>query len=105
MSTAVFPTSTQIPGVDIKITKRVEWDTIVQEAVSGLETRVARRVYPRREWDLQFNFLRSSSANLEFQNLESFFDQRQGMFDSFCGLILMTTPSLAVSYPLVFRGY
>jgi len=89
MSTQIFPTSTQIPGVDITISRKVEWDTVVQTAISGKETRVARRQFPIRTFGLKFNFLRSSTlavgrpAVLELQTLEGFFNSRQGMFDSF----------------------
>lgn len=83
MSTQVFPSLSAIPGLNIKITRNVTWDTIVQEAVSGKETRVARRQYPRRQFTLTYNFLRSSTTWLELQTLEGFFNGRQGMFDSF----------------------
>jgi len=89
MSTQVFPTSTQIPGVDITISRKVEWDTVVQTAISGKETRIARRQFPIRTFGLKFNFLRSSTsavgqpAVLELQTLEGFFNSRQGMYDSF----------------------
>lgn len=83
MSNAVFPSTSVLPGFWIEITRTAAWDTIVQQAVSGKETRVNRRQYPRRTWDIKFNFLRSSTTYLELQALEGFFDQRQGMFDSF----------------------
>lgn len=83
MGTQTFPTVSQLPGIDISISRSVIWDTIVQEAISGKETRIARRQFPRREFGLKFNFLRSSTTYLELQTLEGFFNQRQGMFDSF----------------------
>lgn len=89
MSNSLFPTSTQLPGTDIKIVRTPIWDTIVQQAVSGKETRIARRIYPRRTYELQFNFLRSSTlapfnpVSNELATLEGFFNNRQGMYDSF----------------------
>lgn len=89
MSTQVFPSTAQCPGLDITITRTVEWNTTVQEAVSGKETRVAKRQFPRREFGLKFNFLRSSTlavgkpSNLELQTFEGFFNNRLGMEDSF----------------------
>lgn len=89
MSTQVFPSTVQCPGIDISISRKVEWDSIVQEAVSGKETRLARRIYPRREFELKFNFLRSSTtagfapAVNELATFEGFFNNRFGMFDSF----------------------
>lgn len=81
MSTSVFPST--LKGFDIHITRTAEWATIVQQAMSGKEVRVAKRIYPKRTWALQFNFLRSSTTYLEFQTLEAFFNNRQGMYDSF----------------------
>ena len=83
MSTQIFPTPSALPGIDISISRKVAWDTITQQAVSGKETRVARRIYPIREFGLKFNFLRSSTIWLELQQLEGFFNARQGMYDSF----------------------
>jgi uncharacterized protein (TIGR02217 family) len=89
VSTQIFPSTSQCPGIDISISRTVEWDTIVQEAVSGKEVRIARRQYPRREFQLKFNFLRSSTLAgfnptvNELATFEGFFNSRQGMFDSF----------------------
>lgn len=90
MSTQVFPSTAQCPGIDISISRQVDWgDVIIQEAVTGQEVRVARRIYPRRMFELKFNFLRSSTlasfrpSVLELQTFEGFFNNRQGMFDSF----------------------
>lgn len=80
MSTQVFPT---IPGLDIVIHRTPAWTTLIQEAVSGKETRVARRLFPRRTWELTVNFLRMSTSFSEFQNLEAFFNNRAGAYDSF----------------------
>lgn len=83
MSAQVFPSFTAVPGANIKITRDVQWDTIVQEAISGKETRVARRQNPRRSFALTYNFLRSSTTWTELQTIEGFFNGRQGMYDSF----------------------
>lgn len=82
MSAHIFPTSTQLPGVDISIARAVEWDTIVQEAISGKEQRTVRRFFPRRSYTLKFNFLRSSTVYGELQTLEGFFNRRRD-YDSF----------------------
>jgi uncharacterized protein (TIGR02217 family) len=83
MSTQVFPSTAQCPGIDIAISRKVTWDTIVQTAMSGKEVRVATRQFPFREFALKFNFLRSSTVWLELQTFEGFFNNRQGQFDSF----------------------
>lgn len=59
------------------------WNTQVQEAVSGKETRIAYWAYPRFTWTLTFEFLRASTSFNEFQNLWGFLSARQGRFDSF----------------------
>ncbi len=123
MSTQIFPSTSQCPGLDISISRVVQWDTILQEAVSGKETRVGRRIYPRREYGLVFNFLRSSTlagfspAVNELAAFEGFFNSRQGMFDSFLWTDpddnsissqgLGTGDSTAISFQLVraFGGY
>jgi uncharacterized protein (TIGR02217 family) len=56
--------------------------TIVQEAVSGKETRVALWSSPRYRWELAYDLLRDNALN-ELKTLEGFFLQRQGSFDPF----------------------
>jgi uncharacterized protein (TIGR02217 family) len=80
MSTAVFPT---LVGLSFDVIRTPQWSTIIQEAASGKETRVAKRSFPRRTWELTYDLLRSDSVNLELQTLEGFFNLRQGAFDSF----------------------
>jgi uncharacterized protein (TIGR02217 family) len=80
MSTAVFPT---LVGLSADVERTPQWQTTIQQAVSGKEVRVAQRVYPRRTWDFSFDILRSDPANVELQQLEAFFNLRSGMFDSF----------------------
>lgn len=82
MSISIFPTSTQIPGVDISISREVEWATITQTAISGKEARTGLRPFPRRTYGLKFNFLRSGSLFNELQTLEGFFNSRRD-YDTF----------------------
>lgn len=83
MSTQVFPSSTALPGLTFDIERAMLWNTQVQEAVSGKETRIAYWAYPRYTWTLTYEFLRSSTSFNEFQTLWSFLNARQGRFDSF----------------------
>ena len=80
MSTAVFPS---LVGMTLTRDRVPQWSTIIQESVSGKETRVARRQYSRTTWTLDFDLLRSDATNAELQNLMGFFDLRSGAFDSF----------------------
>jgi uncharacterized protein (TIGR02217 family) len=121
MSTNVFPT---LIGLGWSVTREPQWGgkqtgggTIIQESVSGKETRVARRTIPRREYSLSFDILRSDSVNLELQQLEDFFNSVSGMFDSFLfndvddnsvtGQLLGVGDGATTSFQLVrsFGGY
>lgn len=64
-------------------TRSVMWDTNVQAAISGKETRYSRETFPRYKWTLDINALRSSVSLPEFQAIMGFFNLRQGQFDSF----------------------
>jgi uncharacterized protein (TIGR02217 family) len=80
VSTAVFPT---LAGLSFGVVRTPSWNTYIQEAVSGKETRVARSNAPRRKYEMNYDLLRSTVTNAELQALEGFFNLRQGMFDSF----------------------
>jgi uncharacterized protein (TIGR02217 family) len=80
MSTTQFPT---LSGLGWPVTRSPVFDTQVQQAISGKETRIALQSYPRWKWDLVFNFLRSAIALSEFQQLVGFFNSRMGQFDTF----------------------
>jgi uncharacterized protein (TIGR02217 family) len=82
MSTAVFAPP---PGTGWPVTRTPVFDTVVQQAISGKETRIARQTYPRWKWELTMNVLRSGAAysSTEFQYLAGFFEQRLGQFDTF----------------------
>lgn len=80
MSTAVMPS---LAGLGWPVTRTPVWDTIVQQAISGKETRIAKQSYPRWKWELTYTILRSAAAFTELQQLAGFFNSRQGMFDTF----------------------
>jgi uncharacterized protein (TIGR02217 family) len=80
MSAQVFPS---LPGITFDIERNIIWNTQVQEAISGKETRVGYWSAARYTWSLTFEFLRASTTFNEFQNLFGFFSARQGRFDSF----------------------
>jgi uncharacterized protein (TIGR02217 family) len=80
MSNAVYPT---LPGLGFNFTRTPMWNTIVQKAVSGEEVRAATQVYPRYQYTLTYDLLRSAAAYGEMQTLLGFYNARQGSFDTF----------------------
>jgi uncharacterized protein (TIGR02217 family) len=80
MSNAVFPA---LAGLGWTVKRSPVWKTRLQESISGKEVRIADWSFPRWQWQLSFDFLRGDPVNAEFQALAGFFNQRQGMFDSF----------------------
>lgn len=80
MSTQVFPT---LLGLTFDIERTMQWNTQVQETISGKETRLGYWSAARYTWSLTFEFLRASTSFNEFQNLWGFLSARQGRFDSF----------------------
>src|SRR5271155_4893510 len=80
MSTAILPS---LAGLGFDVTRTPVWDTTVQQAISGKETRIARQTCPRWKWELSYSVLRSGASYGELQQLAGFFNARQGMFDTF----------------------
>lgn len=84
MSTAVLPS---LAGLGFEVIRTPMFKNLVQENVSGKETRVALWSYPRWQWDLTYNVIRQGTvhgtAYTEFAQLAGFFNQRQGRFDTF----------------------
>jgi uncharacterized protein (TIGR02217 family) len=80
MSNAIFPA---LSGLGWNVKRTEIWKTRVQEAISGKEVRIADWSFPRHQWELTYDFLRSAPAYGELQSLLGFFDLRQGVFDSF----------------------
>lgn len=80
MSTAVLPT---LAGLGFDVVRTPQWDTVIQQSLSGKETRIAKQSYPRWKWELRYNVLRSTGPYTELQQLAGFFNQRQGKFDTF----------------------
>jgi uncharacterized protein (TIGR02217 family) len=80
MSIAILPS---LSGLGFDVVRSPVWDTTIQQAISGKETRIAKQTYPRWKWELTYNVLRSNATYGELQQLAGFFNQRQGMFDTF----------------------
>jgi uncharacterized protein (TIGR02217 family) len=80
MSTVILPS---LAGLGFDVTRTPVWDTTVQQAISGKETRIARQTYPRWKWELTYSVLRSGASYGELQQLAGLFNARLGMFDTF----------------------
>jgi uncharacterized protein (TIGR02217 family) len=80
MSNAIFP---QFAGLKIDRTKTPEWKTIVHQAVSGKESRAAFMSFPIYNFVLSYEVLRADTAHNELNQIMSFYNERQGSFDSF----------------------
>jgi uncharacterized protein (TIGR02217 family) len=114
MSSLVLPS---LAGLGFDVVRTPLWDTTVQTAASGKETRITRQVSPRWRWELAFNVLRSNASYNELQQLAGFFNARQGRFDTFLyqdaddyivsGQTIGQGDGVSVSFPLLrsFGGF
>ncbi len=80
MSTSVFPT---LAGLGFDVIRTPIWSNTIQESVSGKETAIGNWSYPKWQWELTFDVLRSDADTHEFQDLAGFFNLRHGRFDTF----------------------
>lgn len=80
MSNALWPT---LPGLTWGITRTSAYNTKIQRSTNGAELRAAFYSAPLRQWSLSYSFLRSGQGKNELQTIQSFYNQRQGSFDSF----------------------
>ncbi|MDQ7989016.1 MAG: DUF2460 domain-containing protein [Candidatus Dactylopiibacterium sp.] len=78
MSNAILP---DFPGITIDVQRSAEWNTVIKEAWSGAETRVAQRTWPVWLYSLKIDVLRADVD--EINALEAFFNSRAGAWDSF----------------------
>lgn len=79
-SSAIFPA---LSGLAWDVRRSPIWKNKITENRSGKEVRLGFWSYPRYEWEMTYNFLRSDSVNAEFQSLLGFFNARNASFDSF----------------------
>lgn len=78
MSNQVFPA---LPGVTFPIVKRPQWSTSILTSASGKEVRLANYSYPLWQFDLPYDILHNTAA--ELQTLMGFYMKMQGSFDTF----------------------
>jgi uncharacterized protein (TIGR02217 family) len=70
-------------GVAWPVSRTMMDDVTIQTAISGKETRINNQTYPRYQWDLVYNILRSAPAFTEYQQLLGFINARYGRWDTF----------------------
>lgn len=70
MSTAWFP---DFPGFAWGRTRTSKLNTLIQTAASGLEARMALQTLVKREWSLDFNYLREGTPWFDVETLEGFY--------------------------------
>lgn len=76
MSNIAFPS---FAGITWPVPRRQTWKTLVNEAESGYETRVALRSMPLYEWDIPFGALLPA----ELGTFWGFYAARNGSYDPF----------------------
>lgn len=80
MSNLVFPS---FPGLTYPVYRIPTWNTRVKKTASGREFRSRMQLYPIVQYRLKYSFLRDTAALQHLQQLEGFFNQVGGDFDSF----------------------
>ncbi|MGA3211991.1 MAG: DUF2460 domain-containing protein [Terriglobales bacterium] len=82
MSNAVFPAN-QLAGLQWSVKRTPNFATLKQRAVNGNMVRIPELQDPLWDFDIGFEFLRDRDASDEFATLLTFFEARQGAYDSF----------------------
>jgi hypothetical protein len=80
MSNELFP---DLPGLEWDLTKTPTFNTKIMTSVNGRELRASYQAVPKYEISLSYAFLRENKGRTELQQLEGFFLERRGAFDSF----------------------
>ncbi|WP_336932390.1 DUF2460 domain-containing protein [Acinetobacter bereziniae] len=80
MSDELFP---ELPGLEWGLTKTPIFNTKIMTSVNGRELRASYQAVPKYEISMSFAFLRENKERDELQQLEGFYLDRRGSFDSF----------------------
>lgn len=81
MSNDVFPT---LQGLGWDRVASPVWSTIIKQAASGKERRLALWSYPRWDFKLSYEFLEDDGATKsDLRQIVGFFNSRMGAFESF----------------------
>jgi uncharacterized protein (TIGR02217 family) len=79
MTIPIFPT---LPGLSWPIVRTPTWHTMKQESISGKETRIQLWSFPRYQYQIAFDVLRSN-VNAELQSLHGFINSVGGAASPF----------------------
>jgi len=80
VSNVLFP---ELPGLEWESTKTPIFNTKIMTSINGRELRASFQALPKYEISLSYAFLREDKGRQELQQLEGFFLERRGAFDSF----------------------
>jgi uncharacterized protein (TIGR02217 family) len=75
MAPPLFPT---LPGITYPVRRSIKWANTKHDSLSGKRVRTSYYTYPIYAYELTFNFLRTGTAFLEWQQLAGFINQLAG---------------------------
>lgn len=82
MSSLVYPGPSLLPGLSWNRERSYLWQTNIQEAPSGKETRIRYRQYPRVRFVLKYELLRDDISSSDAKRLVGLFNSLAGSFDT-----------------------
>lgn len=80
MSNVVFP---ELPGLEWDTSITPMFNTKIMTSINGRELRASFQSLPKYEISLSYAFLRENKGRKELQQLQGFYLERRGAFDSF----------------------
>jgi len=83
------PTFPSLPGITFPVKRTPQWSGAQNDSLSGKRVRTSYYSYPKWLYEVQFNFLRTAAAYLEWQQLAGFINQMNGQ----AGLFLYNDPN------------
>ncbi|PTV44526.1 hypothetical protein DBL02_12635 [Acinetobacter oleivorans] len=80
MSNVLFP---ELPGLEWDTSLTPMFNTKIMTSINGRELRASFQAAPKYEISLSYAFLRENKGRMELQQLQGFYLERRGAFDSF----------------------
>lgn len=80
MSNVLFP---ELPGLEWDTSITPMFNTKIMTSINGRELRASFQAVPKYEISLSYAFLRENKGRKELQQLQGFYLERRGAFDSF----------------------
>lgn len=80
MSNVLFP---ELPGLEWDTSLTPMFNTKIMTSINGRELRASFQAVPKYEISLSYAFLRENKGRKELQQLQGFYLERRGAFDSF----------------------